>query len=182
MQWDMDNRPAEAEMEQWTTLEESVLKVRNRLTCFRTDQIYGDSLLRDQELPAVYPISALENLFTYSGTRPFTNDTLTKPEVINLSSGFWGRYKNISEHWMAFVDESNWGMGIYNPKCNNFLAGMSGSPGKESRDGSTSYIAPVKKEILYKNCTYEYEYYVIVGTLDEIRNKVYKLHSKKLNF
>ena len=33
MLWDMNNRPAEAEMEQWTTLQGSVLKVRNRLTC-----------------------------------------------------------------------------------------------------------------------------------------------------
>jgi hypothetical protein len=41
--------------------------------------------------------------------------------------------------------------------------------------GSTSYIAPVKKEILYKNCVYEYEYYIIVGTLDEIRSKVYEI-------
>ncbi|MDB4584847.1 hypothetical protein N9164_16985 [Draconibacterium sp.] len=182
MQWDMNNRPAEAEMEQWTTLDGALLKVRNRLTCFRTDQIYGDSILCDQELPAVYPISALKKLYTYIGDKPFSNDSLANPDVVNLSSGFWGRYQNISEHWMAFVDENNWGMGIYNSRCDNFLAGMSGSPGKESRDGSTSYIAPIKKEILVKNCTYEYEYYIIVGTIDEIRNKVYKLNSKKINF
>jgi hypothetical protein len=30
MLWDMNNRPAEAEMEQWTTLQGSVLKVRNQ--------------------------------------------------------------------------------------------------------------------------------------------------------
>lgn len=178
MQWDMNNRPAEATMEQWTTLNGSILKVRNRLTCHRSDEIYGDSILRDQELPAVYPISALKNLYTYLGEKPFTNDSLTKPEVIKLSSGFWGRYKNISEHWMAFVDDNNWGMGVYNPLCNHFLAGMSGSPGKESKDGSTSYIAPIKKEILYKNCVYEYEYFIIIGMLDEIREKVYDLNSE----
>ena len=68
MQWDMNNKPAEAEMEQWTTLQGSVLKVHNRLTCHRTDQIYGDSILNDQELPAVYPISALKNLYAYQGS------------------------------------------------------------------------------------------------------------------
>jgi hypothetical protein len=178
MLWDMNNQAAEAEMEQWTTLEGNVLKVRNRLTCHRTDEIFGDSILRDQELPAVYPISALEHLYTYLGSKPFTNDTLSNLEVIILSSGFWGRYHNISENWMAFVDKNNWGMGVYNSRCNNFLAGMSGKPGKESKDGSTSYIAPIKKETLYKNSIYEYEYYIIVGTLDEIRNKVYELNSK----
>ncbi len=177
MQWDMNNRPAEAEMEQWTTLEGSVLKVRNRLTCHRTDKIYGDSILNDQELPAVYPISALKNLYTYLGKTPFTNASPDKPEVINLSSGFWGIYPEVTENWMAFVDDNLWGMGIYNPKCFKFLAGMAGTPGQESFDGSTSYIAPVKQEILYKNCVYEYEYYVIIGTLQEIRSKVYQLHS-----
>ncbi|MCY1723176.1 hypothetical protein OU798_22700 [Prolixibacteraceae bacterium Z1-6] len=75
MQWDMNNHPAEAEMEQWTTLDGSVLKVRNRLSCHRTDRIYGDSISRDQELPAVYPISALSNLYTYTGSKPFASDT-----------------------------------------------------------------------------------------------------------
>jgi len=177
MQWDMNNRPAEAEMEQWTTLEGSVLKVRNRLTCHRTDQLYGDSILNDQELPAVYPISALKNLYIYTGKAPFTNAPLDNPAVIKLSSGFWGIYPDVPEHWMAFTDESNWGMGVYNPKCDKFLAGMSGSPGKEAADGSTSYIAPVRKEILYKNCVYEYEYYILIGTLPEIRSKVYQLHA-----
>jgi hypothetical protein len=177
MQWDMNNRPAEAEMEQWTTLQGSVLKVHNRLTCHRTDKIYGDSILNDQELPAVYPISALKNLYTYLGNAPFSNASADNPAVINLSSGFWGRYKTVTEHWMAFVDQNNWGMGIYNSKCDIFLAGMAGVPDKEAKDGSTSYIAPVKKEILYKNCVYEYEYFVIIGTLKEIRSKVYELHA-----
>ncbi len=173
MLWDMNGAYAEAEMEQWTTLEGNVLKVRNRLTCHRTDSIYGEAALNDQELPAVYPISALSQLYTYLGDKPFTNAPVDKPEVINLASGFWGRYKNVSEHWMAFIDSTEWGMGIYNPACTDFLAGMAGSPGKEDRDGSTSYIAPVKKERLERNSVYEYEYYVIIGSIENIRNKVY---------
>ncbi len=175
MQWDMSNKPAEAEIEQWTTLVGSVLKVHNKLTCHRTDKIYGDSILNDQELPAVYPISALKNLYTYLGSAPFTNAPLDYPKVVNLSSGFWGIYPTVSEHWMAFVDNNLWGMGIYNPKCDKFLAGMAGSPNGEASDGSTSYIAPVKQAMLTKNCVYEYDYYVIIGTLAEIRSTVYSL-------
>jgi hypothetical protein len=140
--------------------------------------IYGDSIRNDQELPAVYPISALKYLYSYLGAAPFTTASMDSLAVVNLSSGFWGRYKNVSEHWMAFVDENLWGMGIYNPRCENFLAGMAGVPGKEASDGSTSYIAPVKKEILYKNSVYEYEYYVIMGTLKDIRTRIYELHSE----
>jgi len=178
MQWDMNNRAAEAEMEQWTFLDDNVLRIRNRLTCHRTDTIYGDSISRDQELPAVYPISAIKNLYTYQGNQPFTNAPVKQLEVVNLSSGFWGRYADISEHWMAFVDDSNLGMAVYNPRCTKFLAGMSGKAGGESHDGSTSYIAPVKKETLYKNSVYEYEYYIIIGSLEEIRNIIYRINSE----
>ena len=56
---------------------------------------------------------------------------------------------------------------------------MSGKPGGEATDSSTSYIAPVKKAMLTKNCVYEYDYYVIIGTLTEIRSTIYKLHKKE---
>jgi hypothetical protein len=178
MQWDMNNRPAEAEMEQWTTLQGPVLKVHNRLTCHRTDQIYGDSISNDQELPAVYPIATLKNLYTYLGAAPFTNAPMDNPTVINLASGFWGIYPTVTEHWMAFLDDNLWGMAIYNSNCTKFLAGMAGNDHTgEATDGSTSYIAPVKQAMLTKNCVYEYDYYVIVGTMAEIRIAVYKLHS-----
>jgi hypothetical protein len=180
MQWDMNNRPAEAEMEQWTFLKGNILTIRNRLTCHRKDEIYGEGLMLNQELPAVYPISALKNLFTYEGNAPFTNQDYKKLEVKNLSSGFWGRYKEVSENWMAFVDDANVGMLVYNPKCTMFLAGMAGGPGKEASDASTSYIAPIKDEILNKNSIYEYEYYILIGSLAEMRKQVYEI--KKLNF
>ena len=175
MLWDMNNKPAEAEMEQWTIVKNNILEVHNRLTCFRTDSLYGENILRDQELPAVYPISALENLYYYGGVTPFTNDTLSNPPVVNLSSGFWGRYHNVSEQWMAFVDDDMNGIGVYNPICNYFIAGMAGEPGYEALDGSTSYIAPVKQAALSKNSVYDYTYFIIVGTLEEIRTRVYEI-------
>ncbi len=178
MQWDMNDMPAEAEMEQWTTLNGNVLKVKNRLTCHRTDTIYGEDILNDQELPAVYPISALSNLYSYMGDTPFTWADITQLEVINLSSGFWGIYNNVSENWMAFVDDSDWGMAVYNSKCKQFLAGMSGTLGAEADEASTSYIAPVKKETLNKRSVYEYEYFIVIGALTDIRERIYELHAQ----
>ncbi len=84
MLWDMNNEPAEAVMEQWTILRNNILEVHNKLICFRTDTIYGEDIARSQELPAVYPISELDNLFCYIGDLPFTNDTL----VIQLSLNY----------------------------------------------------------------------------------------------
>jgi hypothetical protein len=176
MLWDMNNRPAEAEMEQWTTLHGSAIHVRNRLTCHRTHDAYGEGILNDQELPAVYPISALDKLYTYRGTQPFRGAPLESPAVVNLSSGFWGSYENVTEHWMAFVDDHHWGLGVYNAQCTHFLAGRSGEPGHEATNGSTSYLAPVKQQALLKNSVLEYDYALVLGTLDEIRATVYQLH------
>jgi hypothetical protein len=183
MLWDMKNKPAEAIMEQWTTLKGNVIKVKNKLTCKRTDTIYGEGKSHNQELPAVYPISALNNLYSYFGDKPFTGEPLNKPKVVNLTSGFWGKYKNdmVSESWMAFVNDDNWGMGVYSPKCTNFLAGMSREPGYEAHDRATSYMAPLNRETLNKNTVYEFDYYLVVGDLNDIRERVYDLNKSIKN-
>ena len=185
MQWDMDNRPAEAIMEQWTSLADNVVSVRCRLTCHRTDNIYGEGVPNDQEIPAVYPISALNNLYAYFGAAPFTGAEIAATEIIQLESGFWGIYTPDngsfpSEKWMACVDDSGWGIGIYSPQATKFLAGRYGAPGEESTSPFTGYIAPVRVETLMKNSVSEYSYYIIVGTLDEIRAKIYQIHQLRI--
>lgn len=178
MLWDMNNKPAEATMEQWTTLKGSTLIVKNRLTCHRTDTIYGENLLRNQELPAVYPISSLDKLYTYNGTKPFTNDSIQELEVKHLTkTSFWGKYNDITENWMAFVNDDKWGLAVYTPITERFLAGMAGKPGGETQDASTSYIAPVKKIALNKTSVYEYTYYLLVGDLSEMRNNIYRINN-----
>ncbi len=183
MLWDMNNEPAEAEMEQWTTLIGNVIKVHNKLTCLRTDTIWREGTSNSQELPAVYPISALSNLYTYFGAFPFTRAPLSNPSVEKLQDGFWGRYQNgmVKENWMAFVDHSGWGMAVYTPICDDFLAGMAGYPGGEAMDGSTSYIAPVKKEQMYKNTVLEYDYWLVIGSLNQIRSEIYDLKGIQQN-
>lgn len=177
MLWDMNNKPAEAEMEQWTELLGNVIKVRNRITCHRTDSIYGEGLLKDQEVPAVYPISSLSKLYSYVGNEPFSSAPVTNMAVVNLSSGFWGRYEGnmVKESWMAFVDNTDWGMGVYSPSTSNFLAGVAGAFGGEATSGGTCYIAPITKVQMFKNTVYEYQYALIIGTLSDIRSNVYNL-------
>ncbi len=183
MLWDMNNEPAEAEMEQWTTLTGNVIKVHNKLTCLRTDNIWTEGTNKSQELPAVYPISALKNLYSYFGSLPFSGGPLDNPEVEYLQNGFWGRYHHnmVTENWMAFVDDNHWGMGVYTPICDNFLAGMSGQPGGEALNGSTSYIAPVKTVQMYKSTVYEYDYWLVIGTLNQIRTEIYNLKGVQKN-
>lgn len=180
MQWDMAGKPAEAVMEQWLELKGNVIRVRNKLTCHRTDTIYGEGVLSDQEIPAVYLISRLDRLFSYFGNRPFEGDAVQSAQVIHLEDSFWGIYDGVrnpapSEQWMAFVNSGLRGVGIYSPSATRFLAGMFGKPGGDAHSISTSYIAPVRQEALNKTSVMEYDYYLIVGTLEQIRSAVYQL-------
>lgn len=181
MQWDMDNLPAEAEMEQWTELQGNVVHVRCCLTCHRTDTIYGADSENHQEIPAVYPISALNHLYAYHGAKPFASEPVDSFEVEELRFGEnthgWGNYSDISERWMAFVGDDGWGIGVYSPSAELFLAGRyQQSRSGESDDDATSYIAPVRTQQMKPNSIVEYEYYLLFGSIEEIRQSVYRLH------
>lgn len=185
MQWDMDNHPAEAEMEQWTEIKGDVVYVRNRLTCHRTDTIYGEGNVNNQEIPAVYPISALNHLYSYFGKEPFTGDKVDTTEVKELIMGdphhFWGVYKNVPEHWMAFVGNDGKGMAVYSPSATLFMAGrFEGRRDGEATDTGTSYIAPVRTHKMMKNSVVEFEYWLLFGDVKHIRKNVYKIQKMRL--
>ena len=185
MLWDMDNSPAEATMEQWVELKGNVIKVHNRLTCFRSDNVYGEGVPMPQEIPAVYLISSLKHLFSYFGDRPFTGEPINATKVVQIIVGNperpWGHYENITEKWMAFVDDSLWGCAVYTPSATVFTAGRYDATfDGECDDDGTVYIAPNRTEKLMKNSVMDSEYYLVVGSLEQIRKEIYKIH-KRLN-
>lgn len=179
MRWDMNNVPADAVMEQWTSLSGNVVTVRNRITVSRS---VGDGFgvtPSGQELPAVYPIADLSHLYAYVGNAPFTESAVPgELSVVNLSSGFWGRYQDVPEKWMAFIGSDGYGMAVYNPISTSMLAGRSGNAYGNCYSGNTSYIAPLATVKIPYRGEYEYTYYLIVGNLGEIRSAVYTLHEK----
>lgn len=186
MLWDMDNAEADAVMEQWTEIEGNVIKVRNRIAIDSIPDIYRPYRANDQEIPAVYPISSLNILHTYIGDRPWTGEKTVTPEVIelkeNMKDSFWGRYPDIPEKWMAFTDKSGFGMGIYSPRATRFLAGRytSDTTGGD-KSLSTSYIAPLTTMKLRPGSVCEYDYYIILGDIGEIRKEIYRIHKKENN-
>lgn len=167
--WDMKNMPAEAEMEQWTVLSGNVLRIKNRITCHRTDYIYPEGAKRDQELPAVYVRSTFNNLYSYFGNAPFTGGNLDNPSLVDLAINVAGNYTEVNENWMAVVDHDLYGIGLYNPTTSYFHAGQSVS-------GATVYLSSIKSTTLNKNTVYEFEYYLVIGSLTEIRTAIYKIH------
>ena len=170
MQWPLKNVPGECECEVWLELEGPVVKARCRLTDHRTDPTQYPA--RNQELPAVYVNAPFHRLMTYTGDKPFSGDALAQ---INgeLENKHWPQWM-ATENWAAEVNDAGWGLGVWNPDVLSFSGGFFGTPGMGGpRDDSTGYIAPNRCEILDHNIVYDYHYELILGTLKEIRARVY---------
>jgi len=173
--WDMNNETAEAWIEQWTHLEENVVHVRCRLTCFRADDRW-DMVARHQEMPALYTVSTLCNQYTYVGWEPWTNAPLTRIESVGFPWAYWGpgtERPGAVEGWAANVNDENWGVGVYYGDAELFVGGLYGSCGGSEFSLSTTYLSPLRTISLEKRSTLEYEYDIIVGSHDEIRHHVY---------
>ncbi|MCO5240030.1 MAG: hypothetical protein M9904_08235 [Chitinophagaceae bacterium] len=182
MHWPLDNVPGECVYECWLSLDKNTVKVTSRIVNNRPDKTQYAA--RGQELPAVYTNAPWHKLITYQGDRPFTHDTLSLipnhnlPTTNNIQWAHW----QATENWAANVDENNYGLGVWNVAAQTFCGGYYGDSlfVGGSHDGPTAYIAPLGMEILDHNITYDYHYTLILGTLDEIRNYVYKKHSSTL--
>lgn len=176
--WDMNNEPAECHMETWIQLEENVVHVHNRLSVQRTDSRWQD-VAAHQELPAVYLIGELGNLYTYVGDAPFTGAALT--QIVNAGPPweYWGpgaqkpELAGVTEKWAAGVNDAGWGVGVYNSKAQLFAGGFHGERGGGAHDNATCYFTPLCHATLGKDSIYEYQYDLIIGTLAQIRDHVY---------
>jgi hypothetical protein len=168
MQWPLKNEPGECIFETWITLSGRTAQVRSRLTNSRSDQT--QYVGRDQELPAIYTNGPWHRLISYTGDRPFSNDSVTQ-----IPAAFpWTRWQ-ATENWAALVNDKNEGLGVWLPNVTTFLGGFAGQPGAgRAKDFPTGYIAPLRQEILDHNISYEYRYVLVLGSLQEIRRTVYE--------
>jgi hypothetical protein len=170
LQWALNAVPCECTMETWITLDGRAARVRNRLTNDRADTTQYPPLA--QELPAVYTIGKLYRLFTYSGNAPYTGGALR--EIPPRWPGIWYRGE---EHWMAYVDDQDWGLGIYAPEIFTFAAAFWSTPNTGGpRDDPTGYVSPTRLDILDHDIVYEYEYWLILDRLSGIRTWVQDHH------
>nr|MDQ2687541.1 hypothetical protein [Armatimonadota bacterium] len=177
MQWPLDNEPGECTFETWIRLDGNAAHVRSRLINHREDTTQYPG--RGQELPAIYTNGPWHRLMTYMGDKPFTGETpIQIPQKPAGSSFPWTGWQ-ATENWAALVNDDHWGLGVWEPGAYSFLGGFAGAPGKGGpKDGPTGYIAPLQNEILDHNIQYEFQYDLILGTLDEIRKYVYS-HAPK---
>ena len=170
--WDMSQESCQCDFETWITLEGRQVRVRNKLTTFRTDTRWDVRTLW-QELPAAYAIGDLNRVISYVGTRPFSDSPLT--EVPNTPS--FPEHWHGTENWSACVNAQGFGFGVFSPPASFFAGGLYGTPAGGEWDISTCSLSPLGLAALDKNSTYAYRYFLTVGDIDQIRRNVYRLNS-----
>ncbi|MFM8495387.1 MAG: beta strand repeat-containing protein [Planctomycetia bacterium] len=164
-QWALQNVDSECTMEQWITISGSVATVRNRLTNARSDTTSYAAFT--QELPAMYTRGTLTQLKTYAGTQPFTGGSITT--MPNTPPPSWGSFRG-TEGWAAYVDATDWGLGVVLPGNVSFKGGFfTSGTATLPTSPSTGYIAPLRSEILDHDIVYDYTYHLVLGTVADIR-------------
>lgn len=157
----------ESELEQWIELDGPLVKLTY---CFhyRGQKTHA---ARDQETPAVFVAPELKRLATYSGKRPWTGEKLSV-----RSPGWPNEYLDIDEHWVAWVDERNEGVGIYVPSadratCYRYQGG---------NDSDCSYVAPLSQFAIKPDLKFSYTAWLTAGELEIIRRRFQRLHEQAI--
>ena len=153
-------------MRQFITLDGTVAKIRMRLDYTGPTQ----QRKAHQEMPAMFVDYALPHLM-------FEKDgKLVKHKPVDLGTDLKPEQVAYSGNWLAYVDDKNFGIGIHTPGTSQAVTYRYHGDGSTGPNGSAcSYVAPVRKFQLTKDLVFEYEFYLTIGTLDEIRERFAKL-------
>ena len=159
----------EVVMEQWIEMEGEVAHLRYRFT------YHGEveHPAKHQEMPAVFVDHALTNLVFYAGEQPWTGGELTR-----IVPGWPNERHERGECWAAYVDDQDRGLGVYTPgtpemTCYRFA----GKPGPEG--GGCSYFAPIRTLAITPRLELEYDVYLTIGSVEEIRARFAEIHRQE---
>ncbi len=176
MQWPLDNVPGDCTFETWTTLDGPLIRMRFRCTNQRLDKTFYRACA--QELPAVYTISALGRVMSYTGDRPFTGGALTHLRNDWRAKWPWTSFV-ATERWAALVDTNDWGLGVFKDDAGEFHGGIScAEVSEDPMANPTAYLAPIQREHFDHNIVYEHQTLFMVGRLQEIRRRFNDIASK----
>jgi hypothetical protein len=170
MHWPLDNVPGECVYESWTTLAGPTATMHFRATNARPD--HTRYAARNQELPAIYVVSALSRFMAYTGEQPYRGGALT--HVLNDWRKPWPWTEQLcSEGWAALVGDDDWGVGVACGDVCVFDGGLFGEAGSHDvHAGPTTYLAPVRVETFDHDIVYDYTTVLTLGSLAEIRARL----------
>ena len=144
-------------MEERITLDGRIARIH--YTFRNTGPGATDHPATSQEMPAVFVDYALKNLVYYDGSSPWTGGPLRRDVP-----GWPNEERTRTEHWAAYVDDSDWGIGVYTPgtplSTTYRFDGPSGPTG-----GGCSYFAPIRNFAVAKGLVLEYDVYLYICLL-----------------
>lgn len=181
MLWPHTGVPAECLFEYRYTLTDNGFVLEATIVNNRSDKTQYTG--RSQETPALYTNAPWYKLVSYLGDKPFENEPITVLVDKNDGKGWpWVGYYT-PENWSALVNEDNYGIGVYQPFSAEASSGFHGGDEPKGKDlgtksVATGYIAPREVTILDWNLKRTYKATFIVGSVNEIRETVYKLAQK----
>lgn len=162
----------DVEMKQTVCLDRDIVRMTFKMT-YRGTISHPEI---DQELPAIYLWKGLSRLVLYQGNKPWKNDELTTIDPI-ISLDVQQAHSYATEHWAAYVSkEHGWGMGVMFPHTNkiSYYLVSSASNGPEA----CAYLAPVTPLTITPGLSIEYDIFIVTGSIDEIRKKIYGIKNQ----
>lgn len=149
-----------AVMEQWIMLTGAVAHVHFKFA-YTGEVAHG---ARDQEIPAVFIEPEFKNLVLYEGDEPWTSGALNRS-----IPGWPNEGRKITEHWAAYVDDNAVGIGIFVPIARRLTCYRFGDGRREH--GACSYFAPLITLSIKPGFLFEYDAYLTIGSVEEIRQR-----------
>ncbi|MFP6872970.1 MAG: hypothetical protein VCA55_05610 [Verrucomicrobiales bacterium] len=147
----------EAIMDVTVSLEGPLARIRFRMNYTGRDQ----SSVRDQEMPAVFVDAGLANLV-------YAENGKLKRRV----PGWPNERGRAPENWLAYLDEKDWGIGICTPGTESFTCyRFKGSDEAGPGGSACSYVAPLRRFSLQKGTKVDYEVFLTIGSITEIRER-----------
>jgi hypothetical protein len=148
----------EVTMEEWITLTGKVAHIRFKMTYTGTNA----HPVTAQEVPAFFAQPDLDTLVLYNGKQPWTNDQLQRSKP-----GWPNEGRRIAEHWVAYVDTNDFGVGAFVPVANEITCYRFGDSRREH--GACSYFAPVVKFAITPGKVFEYDLFLTLGKSGAMR-------------
>lgn len=177
MDWGRDGFTTYSYMENRYSLDGTNVMVYNAFEDWSGQHSHGG---RTQEMPAVYVHWAFTNFVTYRGQSPWTGAALKN--VNDLP--YWGgdrsvhddiEYNDGTENWSAWVNDENYGVGVYVPGLTNYVNGTYGDR-KDVGTSPTNYTSPHVHRSFYSYRRDEYSYVLTVGYVNDMRAMFKEMH------
>lgn len=157
------------------------VEVDNRMTDFSG---YVHNNIRDQELPAFYGITPLGRLASYTGYSPWTGAIYSVKENLEFwSPGTMDNRFRASENWIAWLNEGNWGVGLFVPNVESMLVGRAGYTDRFTDLGinpylanACTYTAPLGVFSMPNYDAFTYTYYLKIDYIEYVRDLFEDLH------